>query len=319
MSKALFLIIFVSILIFVPVPGFSQQQTLTVRLNQQVFVPGDTLVIYGNTLPEDALVVRIVDPSGSAFRTDVITPNNDGTFAQQLMQWDEPSKNLVFGRYTIEINSRFAVTSTIIVEFIDRLRGVEDVPLQSTLILKLDSPTDVSIGKSFRIFVQVTFQGALVNADPSEFLSSSHIHTGNQTINLAGHFNKLHEGIYYADVILEDEGTNIIHAIAFYRGFLAHDSKVVISGTSIGDIQQQVTALRQELDRTSQELRDTRQAVEDAREAIKQDIDTAAEAVDELERASGQINSIIIPILALIAIVIALQISLFARIRASYK
>jgi hypothetical protein len=35
--------------------------------------------------------------------------------------------------------------------------------------------------------------------------------------------------------------------------------------------------------------------------------------------ASGQINAIILPVLALISVIIALQISLFARIRASYK
>ena len=61
-------------------------------------------------------------------------------------------------------------------------------------------------------------------------------------------------------------------------------------------------------------------AVEDeAREAIREDIGRAESAVDELQQASGQINSIIIPILALISIIIALQISLFARIRASFK
>lgn len=54
-------------------------------------------------------------------------------------------------------------------------------------------------------------------------------------------------------------------------------------------------------------------------EAIKEDLDRGEETVNELRNASGQINSLILPILALISVIIALQISLFARIRASFK
>jgi hypothetical protein len=38
-----------------------------------------------------------------------------------------------------------------------------------------------------------------------------------------------------------------------------------------------------------------------------------------MQQATGQINSIILPVLALISVIIALQISLFARIRASFR
>ena len=141
---------------------------------------------------------------------------------------------------------------------------------------------------------------------------SSHIHSGNTTIILAGKFNKLHEGIYYSDVQLDQEGQYIIHAIAYYRGYQAHDSKVVSSGSSIGQVQESINTLKVELDKTSGELKDTKSTVVNATSTIRQE-------VADLQQASGQVNSIIIPILALIAIVIALQISLFARIRASFK
>jgi len=57
----------------------------------------------------------------------------------------------------------------------------------------------------------------------------------------------------------------------------------------------------------------------ESRNSIKDDIRRASETVDQMQAASGQINSIILPVLVLISIIIALQISLFARIRASYK
>ena len=296
---------------------------LTVLINQEVFVPGDIMVTYGKAFPNDSLVVRIFDPAGRAVAIETIRADSNGTFTAQVFTWPEPSRNFVFGRYTVE------VSSSVVPSYKEtRTVSFSDVPSpslnsqagSSILSVKLDSPTEISVGQSFRIFVQVTFDGALVNvSDPNELLSSSHIHSGNTTINLTGKFNKLHEGLYYADVQLDRPGSYIIHAIAFNKGFLAHDSKVVSSGSSIGEIQDTVNTLKDQLESTSQELNDTRQAVEEAREAIRQDIGRAESAVDELQQASGQINSIIIPILALISIIIALQISLFARIRASFK
>jgi hypothetical protein len=77
--------------------------------------------------------------------------------------------------------------------------------------------------------------------------------------------------------------------------------------------------LRKDLQQTNEELVDTRQAVDVATTSIDDDIETVSAAVDQLRGASGQINALILPILALISIIIALQISLFARIRASFK
>ena len=280
------------------------------------------MVVYGKTVPNDILAVRIFDPAGKAIRLETIYADDSGSFSGQIFTWPEPSRNFVFGRYIIEATSSKApdIIQTREVSFLDG-KSEQSVPSNPDILsIKLDSPTEISVNKTFRIFVQVTFNEALVNVDaPDEMLKSSHIHLGNSTINLSGKFNKLHEGIYYTDVTLETTGSYIIHAISFYRGFLAHDSKVVSSGSSIGEIQESVDTLKQELDQTSQELNATRQAVDNAGETIRQEIERAAGAVSQLEHASGQINSLILPILALISIIIALQISLFARIRASFK
>jgi hypothetical protein len=306
----------------------SQGQILSPRLvfllNQNNFLPGNSLVAYGKSFPNDTLVIRIFDPSGKAVRIESIKADSAGVYSGQIFTWPQPSMNFVFGRYIVEASSSIVPTykESRTVSFSDITGNLQSQ--SSMLFVKLDSPTEISVGKTFRIFVQVTFDGALVNVDdPNQLLSSSHIHSGNDTINLAGKFLKLHEGIYYADVKLDKQGSYIIHAMAFYRGFLSHDSKVVSSGSSIGEIQDSVNSLQAELNRTSHELNSTRsdltRAVDDARQAIKGDIDQAGASVNQLSQASGQINSIILPILALISIIIALQISLFARIRASFK
>lgn len=302
------------------------QTNVVIKINQKVFTPGDTVVMYGKGYPNDIIFLRVFNPAGKAVRLENIATDAEGIFSKQVFVWPQPDKDYVFGEYSIEVTSSRVLSykDSIGVTFAES-RG-ETLQQPHILSVKLDSPTQVSTGNTFRIFVQVTFDGALLNFEPDELqstLGSSHIHSGNSTINLSGKFVRLHEGIYYADVNLGKEGTYIIHAIAFYKGFLAHDSKVVSSGSSFGDIQQSVDQLKVELAKTSKDLNDTRFAVTrevgDARAAIKEDIDQAKMTVSELTQASGQINSIIIPILALISIIIALQISLFARIRASFK
>jgi hypothetical protein len=328
MTKTFTLSIILGFLVIVslvfPHNALSQSsQRFNVKINQFAFSPGDTLILFGNAAPADALFVKLIDPTNKTVRIEsVIADNTTGSFTEQIFQWPQPSKNLVFGSYTVQVgSSRFLSDKTSFSVTFGQPGTNTNTQLAATHILavKLDSPTEISAGKPFRIYVQVTYDGALVNTasdqDLVALLGSSHIHSGNVTVNLSGKFVKLHEGIYYADVQL-GEGSYIIHAIAFYQGFLAHDSKVVSSGASIGDINQSVGTLRAELDRTSHELNDTRssvtKSVDDARAAIKGD-------VDQLQSASGQINSLILPILALISVIIALQISLFARIRASFR
>lgn len=303
------------------VPVYAQEPRFVFLVNQDTFVPGDILVVYGKTFENDTLVVRIFDPAGKAVRLETVRADAEGSFTAQVFTWPEPSRNFVFGRYAIEItsNTLTSVRETKIVSFSDTALAGVVRPQTGLLAVKLDSPTQISPRKEFRMFVQVTFDGALVNVADGELiqvLGSSHIHSGNKTINLAGTFKKLHEGIYYSDVQLPEEGSYIIHAVAFYRGFLAHDSKVVASGASIEDVQQSINVLKAELDNTSQELKDIRSSITTS---VNNATTTIRQEVIGLQQASGQINSIIIPILALIAIVIALQISLFARIRASFK
>jgi hypothetical protein len=293
---------------------------INILVNQEVFVPGDILVVYGKGFANDSMIITLFDPAGKAVRIESIRTDGDGVFTEQIYTWPQPSRNLVFGKYTVELASSLAPSynETRTVTFSDT-PSTNPSTATNPLAVKLDSPTQVPVGEAFRIFVQVTYDSALVNAEPDDILSSSHIHSGNTTINLAGMFHRQHEGIYYADVKLDEPGSYIIHASAFHLGYLAHDTRVVASGPSISGIQESVNALRQDLEHTNLELADTRQAVDVATTSIDDDIGTVSAAVQQVQDASGQINALILPILALISIIIALQISLFARIRASFK
>jgi chromosome segregation ATPase len=180
----------------------------------------------------------------------------------------------------------------------------------------------------------VTFDGALVAAEGSaigELLGSSHVHSGNTTISLRDKLQRLHEGLYYADVTIDREGAYVIHSAAFHRGLLSHDSKVVsATRSSISTIQESITELDSRLNATNNELQhlqegiqDTRVSLNDTQSAITTSVEDARGSIrgdiEAMQQATGQINSLILPVLALISIIIALQISLFARIRASFR
>jgi hypothetical protein len=314
------------------------------RTNQQVFVPGDVVEIYGNALENEALVIRMYDPIGRAIKLDTITTDEDGFFREAIFEWPQPSKNLAFGTYSVEVISNLKGRSvqTIDVVFAEGTQPATAEPRAAVLhnlLTKLDSPSLVTVNQAFRIFVQVTFDGALVNTDdPASMLGSSHVHSGNVTINLSQNFQKLHEGLYFADVGLEQEGTYIIHSIAFHKGYIAHDSRVITASSStissiqesvneldnrLGTVSEELGHLELRLDETNAALNSTgveiTRSVEEARGSIREEISSAKAAVGELQNASGQVNAIILPVLALISVIIALQISLFARIRSSYR
>jgi hypothetical protein len=326
-------------------------EKFVVDVNKQVFNAGDNMVIYGTGAPDDVLSVRIYDPVGITAKINTVQIDHDGFFRENIFRWPEPSKNLPYGTYSIEMASAKGAdySQQLYITFAEpaqnpRGGGGGTDPSNSSnaphfLSVKLDAPTEIEFGKSFRIYVQITFDGALVNSDdPSALLGTSHVHSGNTTIPLSGSFKKLHEGLYFADVVLPKEGSYIVHAIAFNKGYLSHDSKVIsASAATLGTLQESINNLDGRLTRADNELKDlqvgldqTRSTINDtkvsindsvnqARGSMSQELDSARGAVEQLRDASGQMNSIILPVMGLISVIIALQISLFARIRASYR
>ena len=317
-------------------PAMAARFTLLVE--EDVYTPGETTVIYGAGAPNDSLVVRIFDPSGLAIRIDNVVTDSDGFFREAIFRWPDPEVSVPFGTYAIEAISSLDRIDTRRVE----VTFAEDIevdngprlPTTHTLGIKLDAPAQVSINEPFRVFIQVTFDGALVAVEEDavpELLGTSHLHSGNTTISLKDKLKRLHEGLYYADVTIKEEGAYIIHSVAFYRGLLSHDSKVIsATSSSISSIQESVRELDSRLDSTNKELQNLQQGIQETREslndtqsAITGSVEEARRSIDsqitDMRQAAGQINSLILPVLALISVIIALQISLFARIRASFR
>ena len=312
---------------------------LVLRTSQEIYVPRETLVIFGAADPNDLLATTVFDPSGLAIRISSVEVDQDGFFRSAVFTWPEASRNIVFGTYSVEVRSSLNATQSQRVE-VTFAEGIHagvgpQFPTTHALEVKLDAPSQVAVNEMFRIFIQVTYDGALVHSlndtAVKSLLGSSHIHSTNSTIILSDKVRELHPGLYFADVSLGTPDTYIIHSAAFHKGSLSHDSRVIgATISSIGTIQESVNELDSRLETANRELEllqntlgQTQGALNDTKAAITQSVDAAQKSIGNeignIQQASGQINSLILPVLALISIIIALQISLFARIRASYR
>jgi len=175
-----------------------------------------------------------------------------------------------------------------------------------------------------RIFVQTTSDGLLVGGHPDKLLGTSHVHLPDgQVVNLSESFKTLHQGLYYAEYTPVTEGTHVFHVVTFTQGTISHGSAAtLVLKQDLGGISQQIIELNAVLDDTSKEL-DSLQADIDgfgsslntASDDIDKSVDSITISVGNIEAASIQLNSLLFPIVASIAVIVALQIVILARRR----
>ncbi|MEM2160605.1 MAG: methyl-accepting chemotaxis protein, partial [Candidatus Nitrosotenuis sp.] len=171
---------------------------------------------------------------------------------------------------------------------------------------------------------QTTSDGLLVVGNPDKLLGTSHVHLPDgQVINLSSSFRTLHQGLYYAEFTPTQEGTHVFHVVAFSQGTISHGSAAtVVLKQDIGGISKQILELNSVLKDTSSELDNLKSEIEGfgsslntASQNIDNSVTSISNSVNNMETASQQLNSLLFPIVASIAVIIALQIVILARRR----
>ena len=78
---------------------------VTSPVENQVFYPGDTLVVAGKTsVPQQLIAISVYDPNNRLLTLDQVTSDNTGAFSLTLFKFPtEPRANFPEGVYTIEI------------------------------------------------------------------------------------------------------------------------------------------------------------------------------------------------------------------------
>jgi len=328
----------VGFLLFFVLIGISFAQSyaitpvFTLNTDTQLYTRGQPLLVYGKALPNEPIIIRLFAPDGTIAQFNQISADNNGNYNQILLRWPNATANYAYGTYTVEgiatkeqgysirADVKFTSSSSIV-----------PVPIQRNLIATVYAPQTAAVNETLRVFVQVTSDGQLVTGSPTTVLAYSHVHPpSGDVIDLTNSFQTLHQGLYYVDFTPKQEGTYVFHIIANDQGYVSQSSAVtIVLKQSIEGISNQIIKLNTVLDTTSDELgklkteiqgfgdvlNKSQNSITQANENMNKSVSSMSDSVKNLESASGQFNSLFLPVVALIAVIIALQITIIARRR----
>ena len=93
--------------------------TLDVYTNQLVFAPGEPIFVHGKATPKEPIIIRLFTPDDTIAEFEQLMTTEDGSFHHFLMEWGNPTTNLPFGTYILEVisNQQGGISKTIEVKF----------------------------------------------------------------------------------------------------------------------------------------------------------------------------------------------------------
>ena len=213
--------------------------------------------------------------------------NIDGSFHHFLMDWENPTTNLPYGTYILEVisNQQGGISKKLELKFSSTSDFIS-IPIERVVNTKVFAPETAAVGRDFRVFVQTSSDGLLIGDDPNEILGTSHIHMPNgQLVNLKDELKTLHQGLYYVDFLPALEGIYVFHMVTFDEGNISHGSAATnVLTQDIRGISAQIIELNTILEETKTEL-----------ENLKQETSTFDDTLDDasstLESSVNQISS----------------------------
>ena len=319
------LIIVLSAVLFSHVLFTASFAELDAHTSQMVYAPGEPLFVYGSGDQNEPIILRLYAPDNTVAEFQQIMTNDNGLFQHFIMDWPEPTSNIPFGTYTLEIisNQQGGLNKAIDIKF-SSTSELSTIPVERSITTTVFAPETAAVGNLFRVFVQTTSGGLLIGGEPETILGTSHIHLPNgQVENLDEVLTTLHQGLYYVDYFPGLEGTYVFHMVAFNEGNISHGSAATnVLTQDISGISDQIIELNAVLDETAKELErlktETSQfgmTLNSASSNIDESVNTISASVESIDEGSSQLNALLFPIVSSIAIILALQIVIIARRR----
>ena len=298
---------------------------LNVYTNQLVFAPGEPIFVHGQATPKEPIIIRLFTPDGTIAEFEQIMSGDDGSFQHFLMEWDKPTTNLPYGTYILEVisNQQGGISKSLEVKF-SSTSEFKEIPIERNVSTIVFSPETAAVSRTFRVFVQTSSDGLLIGNNPNEILGTSHVHLPNgQVQNLEDDLKTLHQGLYYVDYLPAIEGIYVFHMVTFDEGNISHGSGATnVLAQDIGGISAQILELNQILDETKSELSNLKKetstfgsSLSDASSNLDESVVLISNSVGNIEEGSSQLNALLFPVVASIAIILALQIVIIARRR----
>jgi len=323
------IVFFICCLILTPVLlensfALDSDNKLDTFTNRQVFAPGEPLFVYGNSIANSPVLIRLSSPNDNIIHFEQVITKNDGSFHYFIMNWPNVIESTPYGTYILEvISENGAVSDEINLKFTES-SSLVNIPIERNVNTTVFAPETAAINNTFRIYVQTSSDGLLIGNNPSEILGTSHVHLPNgQVQSLEESLLMLHQGLYYVDYLPALEGTHVFHMVTFDQGNISHGSAATnVLTEDISGISRQIIALNESLVETSDELKKLKSetsgfgsTLENASSNIDKSVSTISTSVANMEEGSSQLNSLLFPIVASIAIILALQIVIIARRR----
>ena len=298
---------------------------LNVYTNQLVFAPGEPIFVHGQASSKEPIIIRLFTPDGTIAEFEQIMSGDDGSFQHFLMEWDKPTTNLPYGTYILEVisNQQGGISKSLEVKF-SSTSEFKEIPIERNVSTIVFSPETAAVSRTFRVFVQTSSDGLLIGNNPNEILGTSHVHLPNgQVQNLEDDLKTLHQGLYYVDYLPAIEGIYVFHMVTFDEGNISHGSGATnVLAQDIGGISAQILELNQILDETKSELSNLKKetstfgsSLSDASSNLDESVVLISNSVGNIEEGSSQLNALLFPVVASIAIILALQIVIIARRR----
>ena len=299
--------------------------TLDVYTNQLVYAPGDPIFVHGLATPKEPIIIRLFTPDSTIAEFEQIMTNTDGSFHHFLMDWENPTTNLPYGTYILEVisNQQGGISKKLELKFSSTSDFVK-VPIERVVNTKVFAPETAAVGRDFRVFVQTSSDGLLIGNNPGEILGTSHIHMPNgQLVNLKDELKTLHQGLYYVDFLPALEGIYVFHMVTFDEGNISHGSAATnVLTQDIRGISAQIIELNTILEDTKTELEILKKetatfddTLDTASSTLENSVTRISDSIANVEEGSSQLNALLFPIVASIAIILALQIVIIARRR----
>ena len=299
--------------------------TLDIYTNQLVFAPGEPIFVHGQAMPKEPIIIRLFTPDDTIAEFEQLMTNEDGSFHHFLTEGGDPTTNLPFGTYILEVisNQQGGISKMIEVKFSSTSEFVQ-VPIERNVNTIVFAPETAAVNRDFRVFVQTSSDGLLIGNKPNEILGTSHVHLPNgQVENLETDLKTLHQGLYYVDYLPAIEGIYVFHMVTFDEGNISHGSGATnVLSQDISGISAQILELNEILDETKTELANLKQetstfgsSLSDASSNLDQSVVLISDSVGNIEEGSSQLNALLFPVVASIAIILALQIVIIARRR----
>ena len=299
--------------------------TLDVYTNQLVFAPGEPIFVHGQGMPKEPIIIRLFSPDDTIAEFEQLMTGEDGSFHHFLMEWDQPTTNLPYGTYILEVisNQQGGISKRMEVKFSSTSEFVQ-VPIERNVSTIVFAPETAAVSRDFRVFVQTSSDGLLIGNVPDEILGTSHVHLPNgQVENLENDLKTLHQGLYYVDYLPALEGIYVFHMVTFDEGNISHGSGATnVLSQDISGISVQILELNEILDETKTELANLKQetstfgsSLSDASSNLDESVILISNSVGNIEEGSSQLNALLFPVVASIAIILALQIVIIARRR----